>query len=198
MVPTIPVGLCETCPSGASLLCYLVQPPVSTCGWPQAEASVSHSWMLLPCSFYAPFTERSPRCFTCSLQPLVFQATRATSCVITKWWRLSKGSCTSHTKWRAAASSTRSPTTSTELWSLASSVSGHRPSSYLPVPLSCTLIIILSSELEFKLHVCLAEPGRGGAIEVRDFKKRAKEGKSYRLSPLGLERRVSETSNLKS
>lgn len=39
---------------------------------------------------------------------------------------------------------------------------------------------------------------RGGAVEVRDFKKRAKEGKHYMLSSLGLDKLVYETTNLTS
>lgn len=43
------------------------------------------------------------------------------------------------------------------------------------------------SELVFKLHACYfffyrTDDTRGGALEVRDFKKRAKEGESYMLS----------------
>lgn len=39
---------------------------------------------------------------------------------------------------------------------------------------------------------------RGGALEVRDFKKRAKEGKSHMLSSPGLDKLVYETNNLTS
>lgn len=41
-----------------------------------------------------------------------------------------------------------------------------------------------------------ADGSRGGAVEVRDFKKRAKEGKSYMLSSQGLNKLVYETNNL--
>lgn len=50
------------------------------------------------------------------------------------------------------------------------------------------------------MHVCFffTDGSRGGAIEVRDFKKRAKEGKSYMLSSLGLDKLAYETNNLTS
>lgn len=54
------------------------------------------------------------------------------------------------------------------------------------MPLSFRNTII--SELVFKLHACFfffffcTDDTRGGALEVRDFKKRAKEGESYTLS----------------
>lgn len=63
-------------------------------------------------------------------------------------------------------------------------MSGYTPRSHLPVPLSFRNTII--SELVFKLHTCFffccTDDTRGGALEVRDFKKRAKEGESYTLS----------------
>uniref|UniRef100_A0A7N8WMX0 nucleoside diphosphate phosphatase n=1 Tax=Mastacembelus armatus TaxID=205130 RepID=A0A7N8WMX0_9TELE len=42
----------------------------------------------------------------------------------------------------------------------------------------------------------LIDGSRGGAVEVRDFKKRAKEGKCYMLSSQGLDKLVRETNNL--
>lgn len=50
------------------------------------------------------------------------------------------------------------------------------------------------------MHVCFfcTDGSRGGALEVRDFKKRAKEGKSYMLSSIGLNKLVYETNNLAS
>lgn len=94
-------------------------------------------------------------------------------------------------------SSTLSLTTLTELWNLASLVSGQSPSS--------TIIFHANDHLFHKIGIQIAcllcfctDASRGGAVEVRDFKKRAKEGKRYILSSLGLDKLVYETINLTS
>lgn len=78
------------------------------------------------------------------------------------------------------------PTTMTEQCRPALSVSENRPLNHLPASLSFMLIIISCTRLVFKLHVCFCcTPGSlGGAVEVRDFKKKAKEGKSYIITSL--------------
>lgn len=83
-----------------------------------------------------------------------YQAMPAINCATMRWWRSSRVLCTSLTKWRAAASSTLSPTTSTERWRPASSVSGRRLTSRLPLPLFFSLIIVFWANEAFKLHVC--------------------------------------------
>lgn len=68
------------------------------------------------------------------------------------------------------------------------------------MPLSFTITIIFCTKLVFKLHVWFfcTDGSRGGALEVRDFKKRAKEGMSYMLSSLCVDRLVYETKDLTS
>lgn len=90
-----------------------------------------------------------------------------------------------------------SPTTLTELWTLASLVSGHRPQRQHQCHyLSLSLWSFAQNRYADCVFVCFSgtDGSRGGSVEVRDFKKRAKEGKSYISPRLRLE--VAHISNL--